>query len=113
MASMVGIMSHGGIVMSPHLLQFAPTPKTVPALPPPSAELDRAATRVASPGCDAATDAWGVGVRRRHGVERRAIMVWWGGGSKKKTDLFFRSGSLLSYYPITWYEFYGRTGKAP
>jgi hypothetical protein len=48
----------GGIMASPHLLQFAPTSKTVPALPP-SAESDRAATHVAFPGYDAATDDWG------------------------------------------------------
>jgi hypothetical protein len=47
-----------GLLASPHLLQFAPTPRTVPALPP-SAESDRAATHDASPGCGAAADAWG------------------------------------------------------
>jgi hypothetical protein len=66
--------------MLPHLLQYAPTPKTVPALPP-SAESDRAAAIVASPVNDAATHDWGsasdVGKGSNGGPS------WWGAGSKK------------------------------
>jgi hypothetical protein len=58
----------------------SPPPKTVSALPP-SAESDRAATHVASPGYDAATDDWGsasdVGKGSNGGPS------WWGAGLKK------------------------------
>ncbi len=81
-----------------------PTPKTVPALPP-SAELDRAATHVASLGCGAATDAWGLASDAGRG---RTEGHHGGGLVRKKTDLSLEPGS----YRRTWYKFYGRARKA-
>jgi hypothetical protein len=97
-----------GIMASSHLKQqFTPTPKTVTALPP-SAELDRAATRVASPGCDAAAGAsWGSASDTGMGLNKGHH----GGGlvqNRKKTDLPLEPGS----YRRTWYMFYGRARKA-
>jgi hypothetical protein len=76
----------------------------VPALTP-SAESDRAATRVASPGCDAAADAWGSASDA--GMGSNGGPSWWGVGSKK-TDLSLEPGP----YRRTWYKFYGRARKA-
>ena len=68
-------------MVSPDLLQFVPMPKTVPVLPP-SAELDRAETHVASPGYDAAADDWGSASDVGKGSNGGPSL--WGAGSKKK-----------------------------